>query len=71
MWQLVEERFAIRWDIRKTRINTRAASPRWKAQAREKCLQSGRKKSPSSVASPASANANFYFFFEDKLSAWF
>lgn len=25
MWQLVEERFEIRWDIRKPRINTRAA----------------------------------------------
>lgn len=58
MWQLVEERFEIRWDIRKTRINTKAASPRWKAQPREKCLQSGRKKSTSVVASPASVIAN-------------
>lgn len=57
MWQLVGERFEIRWDIRKRRINARVASPRWKARAREKCLQSGRKESPFG-ASPASANAN-------------
>lgn len=61
MWQLVEERFEIRWDIRKTRINTRAAFPRWQTQTSEKCLQSGRKKSPSFITSPASLNAILLF----------
>lgn len=61
MWQLVEERFEIRWDIRKTRINMRAAFPRWKTRTSEKCLQSGRKKSPSFITSPASLNAVLLF----------
>lgn len=61
MWQLVEETFEIRWDIRKTRINMRAAFPRWKTQTSEKCLQSGRKKSPSFIALTASLNAILLF----------